>query len=213
MSLMEQRLLLIGASGHGKVCCDIAEKVGYKAIVFLDDDESLTGTDFFGYKVEGTSELALNEQFAGSDFFVAIGNAADRRKIIEKCCRAGLHLVSLIHPSALIARNVHIVEGTAVMAGAVVNPDTVIGSGCIINTGVTIDHDSGLEDFVHVAVGAHLCGTVTVGENTWIGAGAVVSNNVSICDNCVIGAGAVVLKDIKEAGTYIGIPARKIGGG
>lgn len=36
-------------------------------------------------------------------------------------------------------------------------------------------------EFVHVAVGAHLCGTLTIGNATWIGAGATVSNNVNIC--------------------------------
>lgn len=60
-----------------------------------------------------------------------------------------------------------------------------------------------------MAVGSHLCGSVVVGERTWIGAGSVVSNNISICGECMIGAGAVVVKDIKEPGTYVGVPARK----
>ena len=50
-----------------------------------------------------------------------------------------------------------------------------------------------------------------VSENTWIGAGATVSNNVNICADCMIGAGAVVIKNIEEPGTYVGVPARKIG--
>ena len=83
-----------------------------------------------------------------------------------------------------------------------------IGQGCIINTASSVDHDCVLGDFVHVAVGAHLCGTVTIGNATWIGAGATVSNNVNICGECTIGAGAVVVKDITEPGTYIGVPAR-----
>ena len=58
-------------------------------------------------------------------------------------------------------------------------------------------------------MGAHLSGTVKVGEGTWIGAGATVSNNIDICGWCMIGAGAVVIKDIKDKGTYIGVPARK----
>jgi hypothetical protein len=34
------RLIVIGASGHGKVVADIAVLNGYEDIVFLDDDES-----------------------------------------------------------------------------------------------------------------------------------------------------------------------------
>lgn len=49
-----------------------------------------------------------------------------------------------------------------------------------------------------------------MGEETWIGAGATVSNNVSICPDCMIGAGAVVIKDIKETGTYVGVPVKSL---
>ena len=35
---MNERLIIIGASGHGKVVADIAELSGYKEIAFLDDD-------------------------------------------------------------------------------------------------------------------------------------------------------------------------------
>ena len=37
---MNKRLIIIGASGHGKVCVDIAERLGHwNEIYFLDDDE------------------------------------------------------------------------------------------------------------------------------------------------------------------------------
>ena len=94
------------------------------------------------------------------------------------------------------------------MAGAVINPGTMIGKGCIINTNSAIDHDCEIGDFVHVSVGSHLSGTVTVGKGTWIGAGATVSNNVAICGGCMIGAGAAVIKDIDKPGTYVGVPAK-----
>ncbi len=38
-------------------------------------------------------------------------------------------------------------------------------------------------------------------------------NNIVICSDCMIGAGAVVVSDIKERGTYVGVPARKNKGG
>lgn len=47
---------------------------------------------------------------------------------------------------------------------------------------------------------------VEVGNGTWLRTGAIVSNNVNICGSCVIGAGSVVIKEISEAGTYVGVP-------
>ena len=38
-----------------------------------------------------------------------------------------------------------------------------------------------------------------------------VSNNISICPECMIGAGAVVVKNIEEAGAYVGVPAGRVG--
>ena len=101
-------------------------------------------------------------------------------------------------------------NATVVMAGTVINPGARIGKGCIINTCSCVDHDCEVGDYVHIAVGSHLCGTVSVGNGTWIGAGATVSNNVSICSNCMIGAGSIVVKNIDLAGTYFGVPARSI---
>ena len=95
------------------------------------------------------------------------------------------------------------------MAGAVINTGTEVGIGAIVNTCSSIDHDCRIGSFVHVAVGAHLCGNVTIGDDTWIGAGAVVSNNTDIFGGCIIGAGAVVIRNIDEIGTYIGVPAGK----
>ena len=38
---MNDKLIIIGASGHGKVIADIAVKNGYHDIVFLDDNETI----------------------------------------------------------------------------------------------------------------------------------------------------------------------------
>ena len=196
-----KRLVIIGASGHGKVIADIAARNGYEEIVFMDDDENIK--ECAGFPVVGKTSEARN---IDGDKIVAIGNAKIRERIQERLN----DVVTLIHPDAAISRRVTIGTGSVVMAGAVVNSDTVIGKGCIINTGASVDHDCKIEDFAHISVGAHVAGTCVIGERTWIGAGATVSNNVNICGDCMIGAGAVVIKDIDKPGTYVGSPARKI---
>lgn len=199
-----KQLVIIGASGHGKVVADIARLNGYKDICFLDDNEALS--DCGGYPIAGKSGTFCDYN---CDFFVAIGNPRIRQCLSWKLEAAGKRLVTLIHPNAVIGSNVSIADGTVVMAGAVINASANIGKSCIINTCASVDHDCVLEDFVHIAVGAHVAGTCTIGERTWIGAGATVSNNICICADCMIGAGAVVIKNIEQSGTYIGVPAKR----
>lgn len=199
------RLVIVGASGHGKEIADIAKLNGYDDIVFLDDDESVD--ECAGYPVVGrSSDFSKVEK----DVVIAIGNAKIRSRIQEQYESQGVHLVTLIHPNATVADSAQIGVGSVVMAGAVINPYAKLGKGCIVNTCASVDHDCEVRDYVHVAVGAHLCGTVSIGEYTWVGAGATVSNNISICPECMIGAGAVVVKNIEDAGAYVGVPAGKI---
>ena len=195
-----KKLVIIGASGHGKVIADIAVNNGYKEIVFLDDDETLT--ECAGFPVIGKTNQIVNTE---GDKIIAIGNAEVREKFQKK-----VSTITLIHPKAVISRRVKIGKGSVVMAGAVINSDCVIGEGCIINTGASVDHDCRIGNFTHISVGAHIAGTCSIDEKTWIGAGTIVSNNVHIVDKCMIGAGAVVVKDIEEKGTYVGVPAKKI---
>lgn len=197
-----KKLIIIGASGHGEVVADVAKKLGYTDIVFLDDDASKT--EFAGYSVTGAA--SDTDKYPNTDIFVAIGNAGIRERIQG----GAANIVTLIHPNAVIAENVKIGKGSVVMAGAVINPGVVIGDGCIINTCSSVDHDCRIGNYVHVSVGAHVAGTVSIGDRTWIGAGATVSNNIHICEECTIGAGAVVVKDIDEKGTYAGVPAMRI---
>ena len=66
---MNERLIIIGASGHGKVVADIAELSGYKEIAFLDDDTSKKSNG--KYKVIGTCS-DIDKFIDDYDFFVAM---------------------------------------------------------------------------------------------------------------------------------------------
>lgn len=202
---MKKTIVIIGASGHGKVVADIAEKAGYEEILFLDDNEKLSKCG--DYPVVGSTSKYKEYD---CEMVVAIGNAEMRKCIQTELMNAGKHLATLIHPAAVLGENVVIGEGTVIMAGAVVNPCVVIGKGCIINTCASVDHDCMVEDYAHISVGAHLAGSVHVGEGTWIGIGAVINNNISITSGCMIGAGAVVVHNIGIEGTYIGVPAKRL---
>ena len=204
---MKDKLVIIGASGHGKVIADIAKLNGYQEIIFLDDD--ITKTKNGKYDVVGTGK-DIDKYLDQYDYFVAIGNNSIRKQITEKLEDKKIIQPVLIHPAATVDETAKISSGTVVMANAVINADVCVKKGCIINTAASVDHDCKLENYVHLSPGVHIAGTVNIGANTWVATGVSIINNLNICNDSIIGAGAVVVKDIKEQGTYIGVPARRI---
>ena len=203
---MNEQVIVIGASGHGKVVADIVRRSDDTLLGFLDDNEALP-PEIAGIPVLG--KVVDYARYPNASFVVGIGSSAIREKIAHQL--DGVRWYTAIHPSAVIsALDTQIGAGSVIMANAVINPSAHIGAHCIINTSAVVEHDNHVEDFTHISVGAKLGGTVSVGAHTWVGIGATVSNNVSICDHCMIGAGAVEIHNIKESGTYVGVPARKI---
>ena len=187
-----KRLVIYGAGGHGKVVADIASNT-YEEIVFIDDHKA--GDTCMGYAIV-SSKVLLESQLDDLEFFVAIGNAAVRKNVSIMLSERGAKITTLVHPSAIIGKDVTIGKGSVIMPGAILNAECKIGDGCIINTSASVDHECILGEYVHVAVGAHLCGGVHVGNNTWIGAGAIILRGTHVGEGCVIGAGAVVRGNI-----------------
>lgn len=198
-----KKLAIIGASGHGKVVADIAEKNGYNEIVFLDDYS--TG-ECAGYPIVGTSQII--EELSDFEFIVAIGD--NKIRASKQCMLPQDRIATLIHPSAVISRRVVVHAGTVIMAGAVINSDVTIGRGCIINTASSVDHDCKLGDYVHLSPGCHIAGNVSIGHGSWLGIGSTIIQSISVCKEVIVGAGGVVIYSIDRSGTYVGNPCRKV---
>lgn len=206
---MANPLFIYGASGHAKVVIDIAEKMGgWEILGVLDDNPMLAGKALLGYPVHGGAGCLNHLDPTRDSVFVAIGANPARRRIGRGLMRRGFMLPTLIHPSAMIGRDVVIGCGTVIMASVVVNPATIIGALCILNTSCSVDHDGRIGEAVHISPGAHLAGNVTVGEESWIGIGSSIIEGRSVGGRCMIGAGAVVIDDVDDGVTAAGVPAR-----
>ena len=179
-------MYLYGASGHAKVIMDILRANNESIDALFDDNEALS--DLMGYPVRRSSEVK-------GPLIISIGSNEIRKKIAEML---DVEFGTAIHPSAIVSPDATIDKGTVVMQGAIIQSCAHIGKHCIANTGVSVDHECIVEDYVHVSPHATLCGNVHVGEGTWIGAGSVVIQGITIGKGCIIGAGSVVTKDIPD---------------
>lgn len=73
-----------------------------------------------------------------------------------------------------------------------------IGDNCSIGPNVCIyDHDHSFNENGKIKSEFKI-GTVTIGNNVWLGAGVIILRNSKIGNNCVIGAGTVIKGDIPD---------------
>jgi UDP-N-acetylbacillosamine N-acetyltransferase len=200
MDITEQ-IAIYGKSGHGKVIADIAKALGYKEIIWVDDDTTKEGTYTF---------LVYLEFYHNVPMIIAIGDNATREAVMQKMIAQKISFVTLIHPSAQVSESVQIGQGSVVMANAVINADAQIGEGVIINSGAIIEHECNIENYVHISPRVALAGNVQVGQSSHVGIGASVIQGVKIGCNVTVGAGAVVLNDVKSYTKVVGVPAKEI---
>lgn len=197
--MKKQKLIIIGGGGHAKVIIDAILAGGEYDVQGIIDQKLETGTKVLGVSVLGTDEILPELYKKGiKNAFIGVGSIGDctaRRKIYEKLKNIGFDLPVIVHPKAVVARDVEFCEGTFVAASATINPGTKIGKNVIINTSSSIDHDCNIGDFVHIAPGAILCGTVTIGEGTHVGIGANIIQSIDIGKNCFITAKMLVKSD------------------
>jgi len=123
--------------------------------------------------------------------------------------KKGFTFETLVHHTAVLARDVVLSEGTQIMAGAIIQAGASIGTNAIINTRASVDHDGRIGNHVHVAPGAILCGNVTVGDSAYVGAGSTIIQGIRLSDNCIVAAGAVVIRDVASSQKVYGVPARE----
>jgi sugar O-acyltransferase (sialic acid O-acetyltransferase NeuD family) len=143
---------------------------------------------------------------------VALGIGCNRTRLglFERLLAEGHTIVTVVHPSAVVASGSVLGAGCYVGPLAVVHTDAQVGRACIVNSGAVVEHDSVLGDGVHVSPRAALGGNVTLGDCAHVGLGASVLPGVNIGARSVVGAGAVVLADVPPDTTVVGVPARPL---
>ena len=201
---MNEKVIVIGGSGHARSVIDCIRSCGGEAVGILDDSLA-KGTLVLDVPVLGPVSDYIH--YRDHSFIIAIGSNAVRHRLADAM---DVRWFTAVHQRAAVSDHATLGAGTVVMANAAINAGAMVGQHCIINTSAVVEHDNHLADFVHISPNAALGGTVMVGEETHVGIGACVRNNIAICGGCSIGAGAAVVKDIGIPGTYVGVPARRM---
>ena len=111
-----------------------------------------------------------------------------------------------------------VIIGNNVRVGALTTIDratigsTIIGNFCKIDDKVHIAHNSVIGERNIICAGANVGGSVTIGDDCWLGLGCNIMQKVYVGDRTTIGIGANVFHDTYRQANMIGYPAKKMPG-
>ncbi len=203
------KVVIIGHGGHSKVVSDnIRASKDHQIIGYLDNKyEDIQIIDHLIYGPIGSAKHLMEEN-NDVKFVMAIGDNKVRKSIIEMLDISIENFVTIIHPTACISPSATIGKGTVVMPQAVINADVRIGHHCIINSCSVVEHDSLLDEFVHLCPNSTIAGTVEIGKGTCVGSGATIVPSKIVGEWTIIGAGATVIDDLPDNCLAVGTPAK-----
>lgn len=207
-----QPLIVVGGGGHAKVLIDLALAQGRKVLGFVDRNPSSVPGNILGAPLLG-DDGALG-RFDAQEVMLVCGIGSTevssiREMVFQRLMNAGYRFAALIHPNAVIGRDVLVSDGAVIMAGAVLQAGVRVGINAIVNTRASVDHDCIVGDHAHIAPGAVLSGQVVVGASAHLGTGAVVIQGVTIGSGAFVAAGSVVVKSVPAQARVRGVPARE----
>ncbi|HSE06677.1 MAG TPA: NeuD/PglB/VioB family sugar acetyltransferase [Methylomirabilota bacterium] len=206
---MSDRLLILGAGGHGRAVADLARACGFTVAGFTDRASVAGGP---GSPVLGTdAELAALIRAQRIDGgIVGVGNTAMARRaqLYDVLVAAGIRRPALVHPRAIASPSAEVGAGSVVFAGSVLGSEVRISVNAVLYSGVVVEHECAIEAHAYLSPGVVLSGQVMVGAGAFLGVGAVVLPGLRIGAGAVVAAGAVVTADVPAGRTVMGVPAR-----
>lgn len=189
------KLALYGYGGHAR---EVASQINQDVDFYVDDEF-----------VSGIAKPISTFNPQTHQMIVAVGNSKDRFDIVQKLPKE-TKFFSFIHPTALILGDVKIGEGSFIGAYSILTTNIKIGKHAILNRGNQIGHDCEIGDYFSAMPGAIISGNVKIYDCVYMGTNSSIKEKLTIHSLSTIGMNAAVIKDIKDTGTYVGAPAKKV---
>jgi sugar O-acyltransferase (sialic acid O-acetyltransferase NeuD family) len=209
------RIAIVGTGGLGREVAALAlEQVRAEMGAVSDPVVFVPRTADVHAPIAGLPTRTLAELVEDQALVVAVGDPALRRRIVEGEA-AGRTFATVVADTVRRRGRNHIGEGAILCDGVVITDNVRIGRHFLANPHACVMHDCTIGDFVTLAPGATVNGTVEIGDGAYVGAGAVIKQGAPgrprrIGAGAVIGMGAVVTRDVAPGETVVGNPARPL---
>lgn len=213
-------IVIYGAGGFGReVACLInrindeispGNEVMWNLLGFIDDGLPIGSKNEYGEVLGGFD--VLNTWEKPLSVVMAIGSPTNLKTLVNKIDNANIDFPNIISPDVVFHdyKNTSIGKGNVICVGSCISTNVKIGNFNILNGYITVGHDSRIGDFNCLMTGVRICGGVRLQDCNFLGVNSVVLQYKELACDVVLGAGSVAMRNIKNPGTFVGVPATKI---
>lgn len=206
--MIKQKVIFIGAGGFAKSALDSLDKEKYELCGFIDSFKPV-GTFHLGFPILSSS-IKDWEQKYDYQYFISIGDNKNRSIKYSELLSLECKIMSIIDPTALVAKNVLLGEGLFVGKMAIINSGTSIGNNVVINTKALLEHGYTIGDHINISTNTTLNGDVVIRSYAFVGSSAVINGQLSVGEHSVVGSGSVVIRSVEPYTVVAGVPAKFI---
>lgn len=118
--------------------------------------------------------------------------------------RTSKGIIPVFHDGSVIMGNNVVIGANNAVAKGFSFRHTIIGDETKLDNQIHIAHGDHIGKRCLIAASAMIAGTVTIGDDVWIGPGASISSGITIGDKARITIGSVVTKDVPAGQTVTG---------
>lgn len=209
-------IAIYGAGGFGREVACLLNRINneveptWNLIGFFDDGVKAGEHNEYG-KVLGNIDT-LNSWAKPLSVVFAIGSPKVVAMLHEKINNENIAYPNIIAPDTLFLdkENVRMGQGNIICSRCLISCNIEIGNFNIFNGSINIGHDASIGNFNSIMPAVKISGGVEIGNRNLLGVNSVILQYKSITDEVTIGASSVVMRNIKQGGTYVGNPAKKM---
>ena len=208
------RWLIVGAGGFGREMYSwtfgrLGSTTGAANVGFLDDNMQALDS-FPRLKDCWSGRISDYMPRPGDRLLMAIGDPSIKLTVGKTLQSRGALFASFIHPSAIIAQDVQIGEGSVICPFAVACCNVRLGDFVLMNVGSLVGHDSIIGDGCSLSPHSDVAGQVELERGVFLGCQTVIVPRTRVGEFSRIGAGSVVISNVRPGVSMMGVPAKRI---
>lgn len=205
------QVIVVGAGGFGR------EVHHWLSSCLSPDDFTFKG--FVDQKSDALAGFGLSERVIGHPdhyqpdlddrFVLAIGDMASRRRTVESLLSRGANFVSVVHPSAVVARSATVGSGAVIYPYAVVSNNAILHDYAHLSLFASVGHDAHVGRYCLLAPYATVNGFSILEDEVYMSTHSTVVPEKRVGRNSTISANSAVLQDAPANSFVFGVTCKQ----